>query len=66
MYLDQYLRKGPAATHMYVRNCTWIEPHIDPKRVWPCPQCNAPTEDGKSYCPEHYPRVYNVHKEKKK
>ena len=40
-----------------VRECQWIGPEQDPRKG-PVHYCGAQTIDGKSYCHEHYWRVY--------
>jgi len=40
------------------RTCTWIGPDQDPLIHHPIHYCGAPSVQGKSYCHEHYQRVY--------
>jgi len=40
------------------RTCTWIGPEQDPLIHHPIHYCGAPSVPGKSYCAEHYSRVY--------
>ena len=40
------------------RTCTWIGPDQDPVKHWPIHYCGVPSVPGKSYCTEHYHRVY--------
>ncbi len=39
--------------------CEWLGPEQDP-RDGPTTYCGHPSLPGKSYCEEHYPRVYVV------
>jgi hypothetical protein len=38
--------------------CQFIGPEQDPHRDYPLKQCGAPVIEGKSYCHDHYWRVY--------
>lgn len=40
------------------RTCEWIGADQDPARQWPIKLCGLKSLEGKSYCVDHYHRVY--------
>lgn len=40
------------------RGCQWVGPEQDPLRNYPMSYCGCQTLEGKSYCGDHYWRVY--------
>jgi len=43
-----------------VQTCQWVGPDQDPARHSPMKMCGHRVLEGKSYCKEHYPQVYQV------
>lgn len=41
-----------------IRECQWIGPDQDPLKHSPIKYCGATVIEGKSYCHDHYYRVY--------
>lgn len=41
-----------------ITECQWIGPEQDPLRDWPIHYCGKQTLTGKSYCHEHYGKMY--------
>lgn len=41
-----------------MEGCQWVGPDQDPITSYPMEYCGAPVVEGKSYCHDHYFRVY--------
>ena len=41
-----------------IRECQWIGPDQDPKLHWPIKMCGCAVVPGKSYCEDHYRKMY--------
>ena len=48
----------PTQRVYHSKTCTHIATEIDPREVWPVPECGAPVIPGRNYCQGHYDRMH--------